>query len=178
MNTGEANKPESGQLLRLAESQLQRVLGLFSRVDSALSVVLGVDLGMFGFLAVNAPPARSFHWLMGISLIPIVFLVASLWHIYHGFFPRLEGAQRSLLYFREIAKRTETKFIDEFRSQTEDTMTREFLSQVWQTSEILGKKYDHLKWALIMLSFSIVPWLITLAVFAAKAADPKGLFAN
>ena len=96
-----------------SKDQLNLVLGFFSRVDSKASVVLAVDTGMVGYLATHLPAPRT---LAAWELIPpgLAFLLSALsyWHLYKGAFPTLEGGNLSLIYFREIAKRTESKFID------------------------------------------------------------------
>ena len=166
---------DNNQLIDLSKDQLNRVLGFFPRVESITSVVLGVNLGMLAILAANAPPIKSFDWPMLSAAVTLFFLGLSLWHIYQGFFPRLAGGRRSLIYFREIADRTESKFIDEFIAQKDEALIKDFLGQIWRNSEILTMKYDHLKSAFIMLSLAVIPWVISLAVFAAKNAETKTL---
>src|SRR5882762_8021429 len=140
------------QLLDFSKGQLDRVLSFFARADAKASVVLGIDVGMLAILAVNAPPVKAFHWYLLWSAVPICLLLASLWHLYHGAFPRLEGGHQSLIYFRAIAERTEQKFIDEFMSQKDEDLIRDILGQIWRNSEILKMKYDHLKRAFYMLA--------------------------
>jgi hypothetical protein len=166
---------DDNQLLELSKNQLDRVLNFFPRVELNISVVLGVNLGMLALLATNAPPIKYFEGYMTFPILTTVFIGLSLWHISQGLFPRLDGGSQSLIYFREIANRTESKFISEFRSQKEDELINDILGQVWRNSEILKKKYDHLKYAFIMLALAIIPWLISLALFASKNTDAKNL---
>ena len=46
-------------------------------------------------------------------------IAASLWFLYRVAFPALDGRHESLIYFREIAKPTESNFIDAFTTQDE-----------------------------------------------------------
>jgi hypothetical protein len=78
----------------------------------------------------------------------------------------LKGGANSLIYFREIAKRTETRFIDDFIAQAEDAHTRDLLGQVWRNSEILKMKYDALKIAFVLSALALIPWVIFLALAA------------
>src|SRR5882762_9214525 len=103
------------QLLHTCKDELNLVLSFFSRVDAKGSVVLAVDTGMLGYLAAHLPSLNSLHWWEFLSpALSIVLLAVSIWHLYKGAFPRLEGGAQSFVYFAEIAKRTEAKFIDGF----------------------------------------------------------------
>lgn len=92
---------------------------------------------------------------------------ASIVMLYRGSFPRLTGGQGSLVYFREIAGRTEHKFIDEFKAQSDEHHANDLLAQTWRNSEILRMKFNCLKYAFILLAVAILPWLVTVALFTA-----------
>jgi len=159
--------------LASSKDVLNLVLSFFSRVDAKASVVLAVNTGMLGYLAAHWPPHNSVRWWDTIA--PVVtgaFLVPSYWSLYKCSFPDLKGGEGSLIYFREIAKRTENKFVDGFLAQEESDYVKDVLGQAWRNSVILGKKFDHLKLALIFLALAILPWMIALADFARMAGRP------
>jgi hypothetical protein len=166
---------EQKYLLDASKDQLNRVLGFFSRADSKASVLLAVDTGMLALLATNAPPVKLFYWQLLFVLLPIFLIAASLWHLYKGAFPRLQGGQSSLIYFREIANRTENRFIDEFIAQGEVEYIKDMLGQTWRNSEIVKEKFDHLSSAFNWLALAILPWVIALAMFAITNTEAKTL---
>jgi len=161
-----------------AKETLDHVMSLFPRVDTSLSLVFGVDIGMLALLAANAPSLASFQGFMIFAAIPVLLLGCSLWQIYHGVFPRLEGSQRSLIYFREIASRTQSDFFQEFKTQSDEVYINGVLAQLWANSQILTQKYQHLKQAFIFLAWSLVPWLVTLGAFAAVQKYATSLLAK
>lgn len=162
------------QLYDAANSQLDRVLGFFPRVDAKASVVLAVDTGMLAFLAAKTPPTNEMTlWDIGISVLAVIFLGLSFWQLYKGAFPRLEGGNMSLVYFREIAGRTEARFIDEFKRQTDPDYINDLLGQVWRNSEILKEKFNHVKNAFLFLALAIPPWLVSLVLFSMKTAASR-----
>ena len=162
---------EQGQIINASRDQLNRVLAFFPRVDAKMSVVLAVDTGMLAFLAAKIPSLTSLlPWEIAVALLPVALICGSLWHLYKGAFPSLEGGALSLIYFREIAKRTEAKFIDEFIKQSEEEYLKDMLGQVWRNSEILKEKFDHLKYAFILLALAILPWVVALIIFSSKGA--------
>jgi hypothetical protein len=162
-------------LIDAAKDQLARTLSFFSRVDAKASVILAVDTGMLGILVANAPPVRTFDWSLLIVLLPTILLAISYWHLYKEAFPSLDGGHDSLIYFREIAKRTESQFIGAFQNQTEDFYLADLLSQVWRNSEILRNKFDHIRRAIDFMALAVLPWLIALAMLASKNMALKSL---
>jgi hypothetical protein len=165
---------ERPHLIEATKNQLDRVLGFFPRADAKASVVLAVDTGMLAILAANAPSLQTFHWPALLGLIPTACIAISLWHLYKGAFPSLEGGQSSLIYFREIAKRTEHKFIEEFIAQKEEDYIKDMLGQIWRNSEILKEKFDHLSRAFNWLALAILPWAVVLAFFVTQYGSAQG----
>ena len=80
-----------------------------------------------------------------------------------------------MIYFREIAQRTESNFIDEFTQQNQQARAKDVLGQVWRNSEILKQKFDALKVAFILMAIAIFPWVVAVAMFSAESADTRSL---
>jgi hypothetical protein len=159
---------DDGKLISASKDELQLVLSFFPRVESKFSVILAIDTGMIGFLAANAPPFSMFSKCMVVSAAATVLLLAaSIAMLYRGSFPSLSGGESSLVYFREIAKRREHRFVEEFSTQSERNYANDLLGQVWRNSQILRAKYDCLKLAFTFMALAIPVWIVTLALFAA-----------
>lgn len=154
----------------VAKDQLNLVLGFFSRVDAKASVVLGVDMAMAGYLAGRMPSLKTMpYWQTLIPLTAFLLIGNSIWQLYKGAFPNLVGGSSSLVYFREIARRTEAKFIEEFIAQDETAYAKDVLGQAWRNSEILVEKFNHLRLAFVFMALAVFPWAVSLAIFAARA---------
>src|SRR5882762_8620244 len=124
---------DSDHLIAASKDELNLVLGFFPRVESRFSVILAIDTGMVGFLAASAPALNMFSNWMWIAGGGAVFLVAvSIGNLYRGSFPDLKGGESSLVYFREIAKRREQQFVDEFSKQTKEEYSKDLLCQAWR----------------------------------------------
>ena len=150
-----------------AERQLDRVLSFFPRVDAKGSFLFALDTGLLALLALNLQPEDFRVWFLIVPAISVLLIVGtSLYFLYRCSFPWLKGGADSLIYFREIAKRTEAKFIDEFIAQTDNAHTRDLLGQVWRNSEILKMKYDAIKISFVLSALALIPWTIFLALAA------------
>ena len=167
---------EHKHLVEAAAAQLDRVLAFFPRADAKGSVLLAVDTGMLAVLASNSPPSSSFDRIILITLLPVLLLGISLWHLYVGAFPSLKGGHDSLVYFREISKRTESRFIEEFVAQSDEARLKNVLSQVWRNSEILKDKFDHISSAFNWMALAIFPWLGSLVLLAIHYPSRSVLF--
>jgi hypothetical protein len=155
--------------LKEARDQLTLVLGFFARVDAKASVVLAINTGMLAVLASNAPP------LVRMSVIACILaglagvtIAGSLWFLYRVAFPTLHGGHHSLVYFREIAKRTESNFIEDFLAQDDTVRVKDLLGQVWRNSEIVKLKFDSLRWAFILMALAITPWVAAVSMFSSQ----------
>jgi Family of unknown function (DUF5706) len=161
--------------IKEARDQLNLVLSFFARVDAKASVVLAVNTGMLAVLASNAPAARNLSISAAIAAALAALLIAvSLWFLYKVAFPALNGGHQSLVFFREIARRTEARFIEEFIAQDKASRLKDLLGQVWRNSEILKLKFDALRFAFILMAIAIIPWVVAVALLSAQhgAAGP------
>lgn len=150
-----------------AKSQLDLVLSFFPRVDAKGNFLFALDTGLLALLAVNFRQDDFRVWFLAAPAICALLVVGtSLYFVYRSTFPALKGGANSLIYFREIARRTEARFIDEFTAQSDDAHTRDLLGQVWRNSEILKIKYDAIKIAFILSALALIPWIIFLGLAA------------
>ena len=99
-------------------------------------------------------------------LLPLFLIGGSLWYLHKAAFPSLAGGHDSLIYFREIAERTETKFIDDFTALSDQAYMKDILGQVWRNSAILKEKFDHISAAFNWMALAILPWAVTLVMLA------------
>jgi Family of unknown function (DUF5706) len=165
-----STKPNN--LTKDARDQLGLVLGFFPRVDAKSSVVLAINTGMLAVLSSKASPLGTMPAVaIAAASLCLLMLTGSFWFLYKVAFPTLDGGHQSLIYFREIARRTEVKFIDEFMAQDEAARSRDLLGQVWRNSEILKMKFDALRWAFVLMALGIAPWVVSVSLFAAHSVS-------
>jgi hypothetical protein len=150
-----------------AEKLLNLVLGFFPRADAKASFLFALDSGLLGFLAINVRPEDFRTWFLILpGATAVLTIAAGLWFVFHCSFPALRGGTDSLIYFREIARRTEATFVHEFTKRNDEDHTRDLLGQVWRNSEILTAKYDAIKIAFILTGVALLPWTLFLALAA------------
>jgi hypothetical protein len=162
------------KLYTVSKDQLTLVLNFFARIESKLSVVLAIDTGMLAVLTTDAPPLKALSGpMIATAALAILLLAASIFFLYKGAFPSLKGGHASLVYFSEIAARTEHQFIEQFKNQSHEQYINDLLGQVWRNSEILTAKFGALKTGFTLLAIAIVPWVLALALFAADGNQAR-----
>jgi hypothetical protein len=163
--------------MQLAQDQLNRVLNFFPRVETKASVLFAVNTGMLAFLAARTDLVDIFHWFIVFHFASVILIAGSTLYLYWCVFPHLEGGASSLLYFREIAKRTESGFQHEWNNMEEPEYLRDILGQIWRNSEILKAKFDYVKIAFRLTSIALVPWAASLTIFSISHAGTS-IFAH
>jgi len=153
------------ELLKASEMQLARVLSFFRRVETKASIILGINTGMLAIITPKFSAFTNFENWMIIIFSPIFLNGISLWCLYQSSSPQLKGGHDSLIYFKQVAKLTENKYIEKFSKQAISNHIKDVLSQVWRNSEILKEKFKYVKYSYIFLSIAIVPWVLSLILF-------------
>lgn len=158
-NTGDL-LPSQNDRVNAAWQQLNLVLSFFSRVDTKLSVVLGINLGMLAMLATRLPNREGLTPLITIlGFAFVVPLVVSFWNIWNGYFPDLRGGTGSLIYFRSISNMSESEFCAACASRNLHELESDILNQCWRNSKILTCKFHSLRHAYLTALVAITPWV-------------------
>lgn len=157
--------------VRGAWEQLHLVLGFFSRIDTKLSVVLGIDIGMLALLATRMPSPKELAPLAaGVGVAFVIAICFSFRHLWTGSFPDLNGGTSSLVYFRSIAGMRESDFRQAYGALTREELENDLLGQVWRNSKILTCKFHSLRQAYIATVLAVVPWITLIILLPTKAA--------
>lgn len=153
-----------------AKGHLDLILSFFPRVESQIALLLGVNVAMIGYLGSKLPPPSRWRsmepWIAIVLTIAAIAFLAIFIALYRAAFPSLEGGQRSLVYFREIATRTESGFLSEYRALEDDAFLRDLAGQIWRNSEILRAKYDRVKLAYQAFAVALPAWVASVALLS------------
>lgn len=149
----------------IIQHQLDRVLGFFPRVEARINTLFGVNTLIIIIAALNLSAGDLRLWYVtGPGSLLLVGLVLSYYHLFRANFPDDKGGKKSLIFFKEIQKRTEANYIAEFLECGEEALRNDLLGQVWRNSVIVCEKYQRVKLAIIATAISIVPFVVFLAV--------------
>lgn len=152
-------------LVDVSAKQLDRVLGFIPRADSKANFIFAVDTSLLALIALNFSKSDATIWYLAApAAAAIALLLASIWNVYRCQFPILKGGSSSLVYFGEIAKRTEANFIKEMEAVDEPGYARELLAQAWRNSEIATAKFNSVKHAFTFIGLALLPFFAFLVL--------------
>lgn len=155
--------------LQAAWNQLNLVLGFFPRIDAKLSVVLGIDLGMLALVGGRMPPLHVMDWwLLLIAALFATAIAAGFYHLWKGAFPDLNGGTNSIVYFKSIARMSESAFRHAYSTACPATLANDVLNQAWRNSKILDCKFGSLRKAFVAAICAVIPWVILLIILPTK----------
>ncbi|MBS1023988.1 Pycsar system effector family protein [Gluconobacter cerinus] len=153
--------------LAVAEHQLDRVLSLFSRVDTRATGLFAVNAAILTIAAINVQAGDLKLWYIAIpGILMLIGLAISYTFLYRCNFPDLKGGQGSLIYFAEVQKRTEAMFLRDFEAATDEAYRHDLLGQVWRNSQILCQKYNAIAWAIRSSALTLLPFATFLLLTA------------
>lgn len=150
-----------------AWTHLQVVLGIFPRVDAALAVVLGVNTAMSGVLFSKWPTGGDAGPALVVFAIAFaLFSSLSFLALYRAAFPDTEPAGRSIIFFGDVSKLSQSEYSQKFLAASDEHLATEILHQVWRNSSILSAKYRQLQRSFGWLLASLGPWIVSLLLSA------------
>jgi hypothetical protein len=152
--------------VRIAESNLSRLLDWIGRIDAKSSVVLGISTAMLGALAGLAPKPQL--WTTHISLLAVLGMfcpIASLFFVYFVNYPQTKGPATSFNFFGGIARRSFREYNEAFMKLSATEHLSDVLEQCHRNAEIVSSKFSSLKWAYRALMIGVIPWMICLYYF-------------
>lgn len=159
--------------IRIAESNLGRLLDWIGRIDAKSSVILGVNTAMLGVLAGLAPKpqcwSRQTILLAGLGAL---FPIASLCCVYFVNYPQTKGPATSLNFFGGIARRSFREYSEACMKVSAPEHLSDVLEQCHRNSEIVNQKFSWLRWAYRTLLIGVIPWVICLYYFR-SVVDPR-----
>ena len=153
--------------LKVAQWILERNLGWIAAAEIKVGVIVALDTAMLGVLATSFSsllPAERTVWANSFSLLAAITIVVAIICTAMSVLPRVNGPQKSLLFFGRIAKLHQPNYLANFRAATESELLEDCLAQIHRNAEIARDKFmwvgRSMKWSF----FSVVPWVAALSL--------------
>ncbi|MGC1271582.1 MAG: Pycsar system effector family protein [Croceibacterium sp.] len=149
------------------QRQLDRVLGFIPRVEARINGLFGVNTFLLAIGALNVSAGDLKLWYVTVPGAAFVgCMIISYAFLYRANFPDDRGGHGSLIFFKEIQKRTEAGYQAELLACTEENFRNDLIGQIWRNSEILCDKYQGVKSAIVWAAVSLVPFFVFISASA------------
>jgi hypothetical protein len=152
----------------LAKHILALNLGWIVSADSKVGPIFAIDTAMLGTIAALAP--ANGEWASSQIVATTLaggLLLASLICLAASVFPRLSGPKGSAFFFGGIAEMDRDKYVKHLLDSPVNDLMEDLVRQCHRNAEIAQKKYSWIKWSMILLFLSVLPWLVTVTLLYA-----------
>lgn len=158
---------DTNQSIHRAELNLQRHLEWISRYDTRIIFVAGIAIAMLGVLANASGLTKEWNCTTYMAFgISFILLIVSLVYVYKAQTPRVVSPNQSLLFFGTISKMGFNDFSDHMKETSDDAYLMDLLHQIHINSIILCDKFRYLKYSILFIGLSVVPWGV--AIYLSK----------
>ena len=159
-DTSRAADPVSDQeRVQAAWNQLNLVLGFFPRVDTRLSAVLALDLGMLAIAGGRWSSHDASWWVIACAVAFALPIFLSFYYLWDAIVPDRRGGTNSLVFFRSIASLQESEFRGRYMNLSSAKLACDLLEQAWRNSKVLECKFTALRNACIAMAIGVPPWV-------------------
>ncbi len=149
-----------------AEKNLERLIDWVGKFDTKASILLGIAIGMSGFLVTLAPPVSEWNiTTYVVTTLSFALLLVTVMLISLATFPHTKSNNDSLLFFGTIPRHKTDEYVNAFGNQSPEVYLKDLLIQCHTNSQILNRKFSRLKWSYGTLTITLVPWVITIYQF-------------
>lgn len=152
---------EKATLFEMFDRILARNLSWVAAADAKIAPILAISTAMLGALAALIP--RSSGWTIPSAILTAfatTLLVGTIVCLIAASFPRLKGPRGSLVYFGGIAAHSPDSYASELLKGITDDLLKDYALQCHRNAEIARSKYANIRWAMILLYSSVVPFVI------------------
>ncbi|KIO48338.1 Pycsar system effector family protein [Nitrosospira sp. NpAV] len=149
--------------LTTAQWVLERNLAWIAAAEVKLGIMITLQLAMIGGLAtVFGGAAHKTTCSIVFTCISGTLGLIALCCAVMVAIPRLNGTQRSLLFFGEITKHSLNSYTESFCEATDAQLLIDWITQIHRNAEIARDKHKWIRYSIIFSFCSFVPWVIAL----------------
>ena len=152
---------DQNELLELFDRILTRNLAWISSADSKIAPILAINTAMLAVIVALIPVSTGWSIATAIfSAITVILLFGSIICLVSASFPRLKGPKGSYLFFGGIAEHDPESYVNTLMNGITDDLLKDYARQCHRNGQIAQSKFYFIKWAMILLYSSVLPFLI------------------
>lgn len=154
---------DDSERIKYAQWILERTLASIGAAEVKLSVIITINLAMLAGLGgafISFQATQGWHLLFFIEASIGIFV--SLICCALVLIPRLQGPERSFIFFGRVGRRPQKDYFTEFTQAGEDAILNDLIAQIHINSQIACKKYNWIRTSIICSLLSILPWFLSM----------------
>ena len=153
--------------LALAQWILERNLSWIAASEIKVGAIVTIDMAMLGGLAAafgNLKIAERTGCIYLWALTGTVPIAISIFCSGMSLLPRMDGPERSFLFFGRIAQLERESYSAKFRQVSDEELLDDLTSQIHRNAEIAASKFSWVRRSMWWSFLSVIPWIISMAI--------------
>lgn len=157
---------DDNERIKVAQWVLERTLAAIGAAEVKLSIIITLNLAMLASLGgAFAPVGKAIEaWTLVFLIITSLFIILSLISCANVLIPRMQGPERSIIFFGRIGKKPQKEYFTEFTQVGEEALLDDLLAQVHINSKIACEKYKWIRISMVLTFVSVMPWFVSIVI--------------
>lgn len=154
---------DTKEKIAVAQWMLERQLGWIAAAEIKVGAIVTIDLAMLGSLSASlGAVAERTAWMYVISALAAIPLLLAVLHAASAINPKLEGPNKSLLFFGRVKEFDCATYVDQLKAATPEVILHDWAKQIHRNAEIACLKHSRVRVAMAMSILAAAPWIFAI----------------
>lgn len=153
--------------LAIAQWVLERNLAWIAASEVKVGFIVTIDMAMLGGLAAafgNLKIAERIGCIYLWALTGAIPIAIAIFCSGMSLLPRMDGPERSVLFFGRIAQLDRANYSAKFRQVSDEELLDDLTSQIHRNAEIAASKFLWVRRSMLWSFLSVIPWILAIAI--------------
>jgi len=147
--------------LQTAQWVLERNLTWIAAAEVKVGVIVAIDTAMLGglgasFSATDEVTRTAWAWLFTIGAV--IALGSALFCVAMAMLPRVNGPEKSLLFFGRVGACADVDYVERFKKATDAEFLEDWAAQIHRNAQIACDKFSWVRMSMWWSFLSVMPW--------------------
>ena len=154
---------DDSERIKYAQWVLERTLAAIGAAEVKLGIIITINLAMLASMdSVFKTKDMFIGWSLIFPIEAFIGIFLSLFCCALVLIPRLQGPERSFIFFGRVGRKPQKDYFSEFTQAGEDAILDDLIAQIHINSQIACKKYNWIRASMIFSLLSILPWFLSM----------------
>jgi Family of unknown function (DUF5706) len=157
--------------LLTAQWVFERTLAWLSAAEIKVGVIVAINTGLLGSLGAAFSSSEAIYrtawayvWTISAGSTAIIGIFCAAMAV----LPRMNGPEKSLLFFGRINSLEEIEYTNKFKNATDAQLLEDWTAQIHRNAQIAKDKYTWVRKSMYWSFLSVAPWFVSIIFLLKK----------
>lgn len=157
--------------LLTAQWVFERNLAWLSAAEIKVGVIVAINTALLGSLGAAFSSSESsirttwaYVWTISAGMAAIIGIFCAAMAV----LPRMNGPEKSLLFFGRINTMEEIEYTNKFKNATDAQLLEDWTAQIHRNAQIAKDKYTWVRKSMYWSFLSVAPWFVSIIFLLKK----------